>query len=178
MTTLDARSITLRPWEPTDVAPLAAIANDRRIWQNLRDRFPHPYGEADAKAWIELVSSQPLPTTSFAITLDGEVIGGIGLERFDDVHRGTAEIGYWLGAAHWGRGHAPEAVVALTTYGFETLGLQRIQAGVYEWNPASGRVLVKAGYQLEGRLRRHVCKDGRVGDVLLYATIREGHEAR
>ena len=178
MTIVTTPSVTLRPWTAADIASLAAIADDKRIAANLRDRFPHPYGRADAEAWVAFASSQPEPAVKFAISMAGEAIGGIGLERFDDVHRGTAEIGYWLGAAHWGRGYATDAVRALTAYGFETLGLERIQAGVYEWNPASARVLLKAGYILEARMRRHVVKDGRLGDLLLYATLREEHDMR
>jgi [ribosomal protein S5]-alanine N-acetyltransferase len=173
MTTLNTPSVILRPWEERDVASLATNANDRRVWENLRDRFPHPYGHAEASSWVAFATAQPAPVSLFAVTLRDEAIGAIGLERFDDVHRGTAEIGYWLGVAHWGRGYATDAATALTAYGFETLGLERIQAGVYDWNPASARVLVKAGYTFEGRMRRHVMKDGKLGDVLLYAAVRE-----
>ncbi|XXY19772.1 GNAT family protein [Sorangium sp. So ce216] len=170
---LEMPSLTLRPWTPADADALAHNANDRRVWANLRDRFPHPYTREDAEGWIAFCTEHAPPGDNMAIVVDGEVAGGIGLERFDDVHRGTAEIGYWLGAPHWGRGLATQAVVALTRYGLEQLGLERIQAGVFDWNGASARVLEKAGYAYEGRMRRHVVKDGRVGDVLLYARVRE-----
>ncbi|WP_434045957.1 MULTISPECIES: GNAT family N-acetyltransferase [Sorangium] len=170
---LEAPSLTLRPWAPADADALVKNADDRRVWANLRDRFPHPYTRADAEGWIALCAGQAPPGAGLAIEVDGEVAGGIGLERFDDVHRNTAEIGYWLGAPYWGRGLATEAVIAMTLYGFEHLGLERIQAGVYGWNGASARVLEKAGYTFEGRMRRHVVKDGRVGDVLLYARVRD-----
>lgn len=172
MTVLTTHSLTLRPWRASDVDALVLHADDRRIAQNLRDRFPHPYGRADAESWLEFASSRPSPHRYFAICVGDEAIGGIGIDAFDDVHRRTGELGYWLGAAHWGRGYATEAVLAMTRYGFEQLDLARIQAGVFAWNPASTRVLSKAGYQLEGTLRSHVVKDGRLGDVLLYAVIR------
>ncbi|WP_437678626.1 GNAT family N-acetyltransferase [Sorangium sp. So ce131] len=170
---LETPSLTLRPWTPADADALARSANDRRIWANLRDRFPHPYTRADAEGWIAFCAGRPDPGENLAIVVAGEVAGAIGLERFGDVHRHTAEIGYWLGAAYWGRGLATEAVVALTRYGFESLELERIQAPVFDWNVASARVLEKAGYTLEGRMRRHVVKDGRLADALLYARIRE-----
>jgi [ribosomal protein S5]-alanine N-acetyltransferase len=172
MTVLHTPSVTLRPWRSTDAEALVRHANDRRIWKNLRDRFPHPYGRADAEGWIAFATSQVPPLRYFALTLNDEPIGSVGLDAFDDVHRYTAELGYWIGAAHWGRGYATDAAIAMTAYGFAELGLERIQAGVYEWNPASERVLVKAGFQLEGRLRRHASKDGVFGDVLMYATVR------
>lgn len=178
MTILHGQSVTLRPWARSDLRSLVAHANDRRVWANLRDRFPHPYGEAEAEAWLAFVATHPEPALQLAIAVGDEAIGGIGLERFEDVHRGTAEIGYWLGTAHWARGYATDAVRAMTAYGFDTVGLDRIQATVFEWNAASERVLVKAGYRHEGRLRRHVRKDGELGDAALYATVREDHERR
>jgi RimJ/RimL family protein N-acetyltransferase len=175
MTTLHTRSLTLRPWALTDVDALLAHANDKRIWMNLRDRFPHPYTRADAESWLGFATTQPEPHHYLAITLGDEAIGAIGLDAHPDVNRFTAEIGYWLGVAHWGRGYATDAVRAATTYGFEQLGLERICANVFEWNPASERILVKAGFRMEGRLRRHVFKDGRFGDALLYAIVRQDY---
>ncbi|MBI4537507.1 MAG: GNAT family N-acetyltransferase [candidate division NC10 bacterium] len=162
----------IRSWQPADAGAIVRHANDRRIWLNLRDRFPHPYTPTDADRWIRDATSAP-PETQFAIAVGGEAAGGIGLELRSDVCRGSAEIGYWLGAAYWGRGIATEAVRAVTAYGFSRLGLRRIFAGVFEWNPSSMRVLEKAGYSLEGRLRQAVLKDGRVLDAFLYAIVRD-----
>jgi [ribosomal protein S5]-alanine N-acetyltransferase len=170
---IDTERLTLRPWERGDIDVLAEIANDRRIWVNLRDRFPHPYTRADAEMWISICENAPAPPLSFAIEVEGRAAGGIGLEPLADVHRSTAEIGYWLGASFWGRGLATEAVIAMARYGFERLGLERIQAQVFSWNESSTRVLVKAGFAFEGRMRRHVVKDGKVGDALLYARVRD-----
>lgn len=89
------------------------------------------------------------------------------------MHRRSAEIGYWLGEPFWGRGIATAAVIAVTGYAFTRHDLVRLHAGVFEWNPASARVLEKAGYSLEGRLRKSVTKNGETIDQLLYATIRE-----
>ena len=163
----------VRSWQATDAEAIVRHANDRRVWLNLRDRFPHPYTPADADRWIrEAMAARP--ETQFAIAVGAEAAGGIGLELQGDVCRGTAEIGYWLGAAYWGRGIATEAVRAATAYGFAALDLRRIFAGVFAWNASSRRVLEKAGYTLEGRLRRAVIKDGRVLDTFLYAIVRDG----
>lgn len=147
-------------------------ANDREVSRHLRDRFPYPYRMADALAWIDTADAQGRPPINFAIDLEGEAIGGAGLEPLTDVHRRTAEVGYWLGRSQWGRGIATAAVAELTAYAFDTFDIVRLEACVFEWNPASARVLEKNGWVLEGRLRRSVLKDGVLGDALLYARLR------
>jgi RimJ/RimL family protein N-acetyltransferase len=161
---------TVRSWAQTDVPALAMYANDREVWLNLRDRFPHPYGRPDAESWITCASGQK-PQRNLTIAVKDAAIGGIGLELQADVHRLSAEIGYWLARTYWGQGLATAAVGAVTSYGFETLRLCRIYAMVFEHNSASCRVLEKCGYQLEGRLRRSVIKAGRTLDQLLYARV-------
>jgi RimJ/RimL family protein N-acetyltransferase len=161
----------LRPWRVGDEASLVRYANNRSVSRNLKDRFPYPYTAADANAWIERASTQTL-VTAFAIVVDGGAVGGIGIELGTDVHRRSAEIGYWLGEPFWGRGIATEALRAVTEYAFEHFDICRLEAGVFDWNPASARVLEKAGYTLEGRARLAVVKDGRSGDRLLYALVR------
>lgn len=165
-----SRSV-IRGWQPHDVASLARHANDRVVWRNLKDMFPYPYTLVDAERWI-LQAMVANPMVHFAIAIDGEAVGGIGLDLKTDVFRRCAEIGYWLGRAYWGRGIMTEAVSALTEFAFGHFDLCRIEAGVFEWNPASMRVLEKAGYTLEGRLRNRVTKDGQTIDQLLYAMVR------
>ncbi len=161
----------IRSWRPGDEASLVRHANNRNVWRNLRDEFPHPYTPADAAEWIRKATGAS-PETAFAIAVDGAAVGGIGLRLGHDVYRRSAEIGYWLGEAYWGRGIATEAVHAMTDYGFARFDLARLWAGVFESNPASTRVLEKAGYELEARLRQSVTKDGQTMDELLYAIIR------
>jgi ribosomal-protein-alanine N-acetyltransferase len=161
----------VRSFRADDAASLAQHANDRAIWSNLRDRFPHPYTLADAHAWIAHAESNEQPT-SFAIDVAGEVIGGIGLRLNEDVERISAEIGYWIGRAYWGRGIATDAVRAVTEHAFATRELTRIYALPFAENAASIRVLEKAGYLREGLLRRSAIKDGVVRDQLLYAVVR------
>lgn len=167
-----AGEISLRRWLRSDIDALVRYANNRNVWINLRDRFPHPYTKSDAEAWIGLCDQQGEPVHNFAIDLKGEAIGGIGFESMSDVHRLTAEIGYWIGEPFWGRGIATAALERATAYGFATLGLERIQATVFDGNLASARVLEKAGYIFEGRLRRSIFKDGKILDSFLYARVR------
>ncbi len=165
--------IILRAWRRSDIPALIQYANNRKIWLNLRNVFPHPYTRAEADEWIALCESNQGLLTHFAIELQGEAIGGIGCRLLDDVNCKTAEIGYWLGEPFWGRGIATAALKQTTEYTFEIFAVERLQATVFEWNPASARVLEKTGYKLEGRLRRSIFKDGRLADSLLYARIRE-----
>lgn len=162
----------IRDLSARDEDALVKYANERRVSVQLRDVFPYPYTRADARAFLDGVASER-PRQSFAIASAQELIGGIALHRFDDVHRRSAEIGYWLALPFWGQGIATRAVRALSDWAFESSDLLRLFAGVFETNPASARVLEKAGYTLEGRLRRHVTKDGRTLDQLLYARVRD-----
>jgi RimJ/RimL family protein N-acetyltransferase len=163
----------LRSWQSGDVESLVAHANNRRIWINLRDRFPHPYTTADGRAFVR-ASLKMQPETNFAIAVGGAAVGGAGFLLQADVDRVSAEIGYWLGEPFWGRGIATEVLVALTRYAIETHGLTRVFALPFATNTASCRVLEKAGYVLEARLRRSAIKDGTIVDQLQYAFIVEG----
>jgi ribosomal-protein-alanine N-acetyltransferase len=158
---------TIRSFRVGDEESLVANANDRDIWRNLRDRFPHPYNLGDAAWWIANSG-----TTHFAIDVDGHASGGIGFDRDEDVFRRSAEIGYWLGKRHWGKGIATAALSALTEHVFATTDIVRLYAGVFAWNPPSARVLEKSGYVFEGRKRSAVFKDGQLVDELLYAKVK------
>jgi ribosomal-protein-alanine N-acetyltransferase len=162
----------IRSWRAGDEPALAKHADNRNIWLNVRDRFPHPYTLADAEAWVTKMSVAE-PETQFAIEVDGEAAGGIGLFLQQDVERFSAELGYWLGEAHWGRGLATAAVRRFTDFAFARFDLCRIYANVFAWNLGSARVLEKAGYAFEGRMRRAAVKDGQVVDNLLYAVVRD-----
>jgi RimJ/RimL family protein N-acetyltransferase len=161
----------LRPLEPSDAESLAAHGDDRRIWLNASNRFPHPYTAADAVAYIEAARAES-PLRRFAIDVDGAAVGAISLVVGTDVAYRSAEIGYWVGAAYWGRGIASAVVPPVTAYAFETLDLLRVAAIVYAHNTASARVLEKAGFVLEGVLRSSAVKDGRVVDQMLFARVR------
>ncbi|UYZ58454.1 GNAT family N-acetyltransferase [Hymenobacter latericus] len=161
----------LRPFAAADAPALARHANDRDIWLNLRDRFPHPYSLADAEWYLGFVQHEGAADVHLCIEVDGEATGSISVLFQGDVHRREAEIGYWLGRAHWGRGIATAAVQALTAYALGNFDVCRLYATVFEHNLASARVLEKAGYTLEARLRKSITKDGQTLDGLLYAFI-------
>jgi RimJ/RimL family protein N-acetyltransferase len=158
------------------VQSLVDQANNRLIWLNLRDRFPHPYTTWHARSFIRRARSS-VPETAFAIAVDGAAIGGIGFVLQQDVERVSAEIGYWLGEAYWGRGITTEALAAVTRHAIEQHGLTRIFALPFARNVASCRVLEKAGFALEGRLRKSAIKDGAVLDQLQYAFVVDESQA-
>lgn len=161
---------TIRPFRHDDAASIARYANNRKVWRNLRDLMPHPYAESDAHDFVGRALAAPRPT-NFAIEVDGAAVGGIGLRLKDDIERIAAEVGYWLGEPFWGRGILSEAVPAFTRWALAEFTLTRIEAWVFEWNPASARVLEKAGYVREGMLRRSAIKDGVIINRWLYAYI-------
>lgn len=167
----------VRELDQDDLASLVTHANNRNVARNLEDRFPHPYTLEHAEKWLARLHQQD-PVTHFAITDANQVIGMIGIDQRPDVYRCTADLGYWLGEDFWGRGIATRAVRAMTAWGFRSLGVTRIQARVFETNPASGRVLEKAGFTYEARLRQSVIKHGVVMDLLVYAILRHEFEAQ
>jgi RimJ/RimL family protein N-acetyltransferase len=165
---LKLKRSTIRPWRLNDAESLAKHANNRRVWLALRDVFPHPYTVDDANKFLQNATTAQ-PTTDFCIEVDGAAVGGIGIHLGRDVHRHTAELGYWLAEKLWGRGIVTEAVVAFSNFCLENFPLRRIYAEPFANNPASARVLEKAGFIFEGRLKNHVIKDGQLLDSLLYA---------
>ena len=162
---------TIRPWLETDAESLTRHANDREVSRHLRDRFPYPYGMEQAQTFLGWISKQPAPTV-WAIEVNGEAAGGIGIELRTDVERVSAEIGYWLGQAHWGQGIVTEALTAVTAESFNRFDITRLYAVPFADHTASVRVLEKAGYVREGHLRRSAVKNGVVRDQLMLAAYR------
>jgi RimJ/RimL family protein N-acetyltransferase len=167
---IDCGTAALRPWREDDRAALLRFANNRSVWRNLKDRFPHPYTERDADAWLALARDQP-ERANWAIEADGLAVGGVGLEPMADVYRRTAHLGYWLGEPYWGRGIMTGVVRAVAAHAMEALGFVRLEAPVFAWNPASMRVLEKCGFEREAVLRKSVFKDGELIDSVLYAKV-------
>lgn len=137
---------------------------------NLRDRFPFPYTRRDGREFIKMARRMK-PESFFAIAVDGQAVGGIGFVPHQDVERVSSEVGYWLGETFWGRGITTEALIAVTSYAIATHGFTRLFALPFAHNEASCRVLEKAGYVLEARLRKSAIKDGQICDQLQYAFI-------
>ena len=168
---MELKTCCIRPWRPDDGAALQRHADNRNIWINLRDIFPHPYTLENAHFFLDLVAREN-PRATFAIASESEAIGCIGLRLGTDVHLRLAELGYWLGELFWGRGIMTEAVRAFASRAFADFDLVRIFAESFASNGASARVLEKAGFIYEGRLRAHVTKDGQLQDALVYARLR------
>jgi ribosomal-protein-alanine N-acetyltransferase len=164
------RSCVVRSWRLGDADAIARHANNHKIWLNLRDAFPYPYTVQDAREFIKSVKDRT-PETTFTIAVNGEAAGSVGFVLRHDVERVSAEIGYWLAEPFWGRGIATEALVAMTGYTIATHHLTRLYALPFAWNAASCRVLEKAGYILEARLRRSAIKNGVITDQLQYAFV-------
>jgi len=167
---LELQTCEVRSWRPSDADSIARHANNFKIWINLRDAFPHPYARRDARQFIQTVL-QRQPETNFVIVVDGEAAGGVGYMLHADVERVSAEIGYWLAEPFWGRGIVTEALSAVTRHAIEAHGLTRVYAVPFAWNAASCRVLEKAGYVLEARLRHSAIKNGQLIDQMQYAFI-------
>lgn len=170
---LELEVCRIRSWRMSDAAALVKYANNRHIWINLRDRFPHPYTRSDARDYLALVRDAA-EETLFALEVDGEAAGSIGYVLQPDVERVSAEIGYWLGEPFWGRGIATAALRAMTRHAIARHHLTRVYALPFARNTASCRVLEKAGYTIEGRLRQSAVKDGEILDQVLYASYAAG----
>ena len=161
----------LRKWRTEDAPSLQKHADNVNVSACLLDRFPSPYTLHDAEAFIAMKMYEE-PVTNFAIEINGEVAGVIGLDFRADVYRKTPLLGYWLSEQYWGRGIIPEAVKLITDYGFNNLDIICIQAAILSKNPKSMRVLEKAGYIKQGVLRGSVIKNNEILDEHVYAAYK------
>lgn len=159
--------VMIRPWKREDAQALAAIANDRNVWNNLRDYLPHPYTVMDAMQWIANCKTQE-PLLNFAVVYKGEVAGSIGCVPQSDVYRKSMEIGYFIGEKFKGNGIATEAVHILLGYIAEKFDVVRVYAEVFSFNKASMRVLHKNGFMLEGIRRKAVIKNNVITDDYMW----------
>lgn len=168
-------NITLRPWREADAAACAALADDEGIAANLRDVFPHPYTEQDARDFIALcLAADPDEALSCVVEVDGVFAGSVSLTRGADVARKSAELGYWFGRPFWGKGVATEAVRQMCARGFGEWDIVRIFAEPFSRNCASCRVLEKNGFTHEGTKHLSVYKRGKLLDSEMYALVYEG----
>lgn len=165
----------IRAWRIQDAGDLATMLNNKNILNNLRDGLPYPYTKKDAEEYITaMISADQTKTFAFAITVDDRVVGSIGIFRCDNIHSRTAEMGYYLGEPYWGKGLGTSAVKQACSYVFQHTDIIRIFAEPFADNAASCRVLEKAGFQLEGILRKNAVKNGRVLDMKMYSLLKEG----
>jgi RimJ/RimL family protein N-acetyltransferase len=177
MQIFNGNGFNLRSWKETDAASLVRHANNERIAMNLRDGFPHPYTMEDARSWIKMVKENKKDPI-FAIEIEGEACGGIGLHGGQDVYRFNAEIGYWLSEQYWGKGIVSEAVRIVIRYGFDHYPWTRIYAGVFSNNPASMKVLEKAGFLREAIFKKSVKKRGSYLDEHVYSILKDDWKKR
>ena len=168
--TLRTARLVIRPLAPTDAPRIYELASAREVALNTM-HIPHPYPPGAAEEWIASQEEKRAEGHYHFAIDDGALAGGIGLRVQRDFDR--AEIGYWIGVPYWGRGYATEAVAAVIRFGFEELNLNRIYAGYFSRNSASGRVMAKNGMTYEGTLRQHVKKWGEVVDIVYYGILRE-----
>lgn len=162
----------LRDWDILDSDSLVRHANNYNVAKWLTNQFPYPYTEDDAKAYIEAVA---LNNTSkvFAIEVDGEAVGSIGIFPQSDIHKKSAEIGYWLSEKYWGNGIISKAIEDIVNYGFNTFDVVRIYARPFSTNKGSQRVLEKAGFLFEARLKNALYKNGEYMDELIYSKLKQ-----
>jgi RimJ/RimL family protein N-acetyltransferase len=162
----------VRSFEFSDEEALVKYANNPNVSKLLRDLFPSPYTKADAKLWLKYACKQKVET-NFAIANREELIGAIGITIQEDVNRYSAEIGYWLAEPFWRKGIATEALKIFTEYVFKNFKINRLYAMVFDGNAASEKVLIKAGYQKEGTLKKAVYKEGIFLDQYIYAILND-----
>ena len=156
-----------------DAKDLAKALSNKKVQDNLRDGLPYPYTEQDGEYYItSMLEADENDTFAFAITVDGKVAGSIGMFRQGNIHRLTAELGYYIGEEYWGRGIMTKAVKQICEYVFEHSDIIRIYAEPFSYNIASCRVLEKAGFQYEGTLRNNAIKNGKVLDMKMYSLLK------
>ena len=164
----------IRKWKLTDAKDIAVALSNKKIQDNLRDGLPYPYSEQDGIDYISsMLSANEDETFAFAITLDDKVIGSIGVFRQQNIHRQTAEMGYYIAEEYWGKGIMTDAVKQICEYVFKNSDILRIYAEPFAYNTGSCRVLEKAGFQYEGTLRNNAVKNGKVIDMKMYSLLRE-----
>lgn len=164
-------NFNLRPWSLNDLDSLVKYADNVNIAKFMTDQFPHPYHAENGRAFIEF-ASRGNPVNIMAIEVEGKASGGIGLHPQHDVYRKNAELGYWLAEPYWGQGIITSAIKQMVAYGFENFDIERIFARPFGSNPASQKVLQKAGFLQEARFKNTVYKNGSFDDELVFAIRR------
>lgn len=162
----------IRKWKLSDAADLARAVSNKNVQDNLRDGLPYPYTERDGAEYIEaMLSADENKIFAFAVTVDDRAIGSISVFRGENIHRRTAELGYYIAEEYWGKGVMTDAVKQICEYVFNNSDIIRIYAEPFADNKASCRVLEKAGFQFEGILKSNAIKNEKIIDMKMYAII-------
>lgn len=164
--------VVLTPLSQKDAGDIARLLNNKKIWDNIRDYVPHPYGIKDAEQFIKMVSEEN-PVMTFGIRWNEYLAGVIGFKSQTDVYRKSVEVGYWIGEPFWGKGIATQAIRQIVSYGFSTLDINRIFAGAYSHNKASMKALENCGFQKEGVFRKAVIKNEVFIDEVRFGILKE-----
>lgn len=165
---------SLRKWRMEDAKALAKTISNKRVQDNLRDGIPYPYTVKDGEEFIaSMLSADEDTTYAFAITTGGRVVGSISVVWCGNIHFRTAELGYYIGEEYWGKGIGTDAIKQICRYIFEETDIIRIFAEPFSYNIPSCRALEKAGFQLEGTLRKNAVKNGKILDMKMYALVKE-----
>ncbi len=166
--------VKIRAWEMADAYNLAAALNSKKVQDNLRDGIPYPYTVADAEMFIaSTLKAEKDSQYSWAITVDNKAVGSIGIFRKENIHRYTAEMGYYIAEPWWGKGIGTIAVKEACSFIFANTDIMRIFAEPFAYNTASCKVLEKAGFIFEGTLRKNAVKNGEVLDMKMYSILKE-----
>lgn len=164
----------IRNWKKEDAFNLAQALNNKKIQNNLRDGLPFPYSEKDAESFIQAALNSCQNSQFFwAIQKNGKAIGSIGISRKENIHYRTAELGYYLAELYWGQGIMTNAIKEACSFIFDQTNIIRIFAEPYSNNIGSCKALQKAGFQLEGILRKNAEKNGQVLDMKLFSLIKD-----
>lgn len=163
----------IRKWTLSDAKDLATALSNKKVLDNLRDGLPYPYTEQDGKEFISsMLDADENDTFAFAVTTDGKAIGSVSAFRQGNIHRQTAELGYYIAEEYWRKGIMTEAVKQLCDYVFAHTDVIRIYAEPFASNIGSCRVLEKAGFKCEGTLRSNAIKNGIVSDMKMYSKLK------
>lgn len=164
----------VRAWRHADRASLLRHADNPNVARYLSTRFPHPYTPADADAWFGFLDAQAEPT-AFAIEVDGDAVGGIGLRASDEPEFAhSAELGYWLGEAYWRRGIVTSAVAAFVPFAMARWDLARLTSYANPRNAGSVHLLENAGFVREGLIRARAIRDGIAHDHVVFGLVDAG----
>lgn len=168
--------IILKPWSKSDAIQLAKIANNKKIADNVRDVLPFPYSLKDARKWLNIILPENNPPKFFAIVIDKQLVGSIGIISKTDIYRKNLEIGFFLSENFWGKGIITRAIKAATSYAFREFDIVRIYAETFSDNIGSQRALEKAGFRLEATLKRSIIKNGIIKDSCIYSVLKEEYK--
>lgn len=165
-------NITLRNLKVEDAESLVKYANNKKIFDNMRDAFPHPYTLINAANYIKISNEISDSKLIYGIEYNGEIIGCIGGFVDEDIYIKTCELGYWIGEPFWGKGITSEAIQLMTEKLFKRFDIVRLYAEPYETNIGSRKALEKAGFKLESIKEKSVFKNGEILNSCIYVMIR------